>query len=152
MTTDLSSSAVSRTGAKVWPIRLAAVFAAIVASLLVWVVIEQWIGHDLYAPVFVDPNEQAENIGVVEVISAAVIPSLLGWALLAVLERYRPRPARLWTIIACVFLVVSMPWLGIFRNNADKVSIVLLHLTVAAVIIPILAWSSSRRSDRMNRA
>ncbi|GAB4106311.1 DUF6069 family protein [Micromonospora taraxaci] len=143
MATDLAPTpSASRT--RLWPIRLAGVAGAVLAALLTWVLIEPVAGHDLYAPAL--GSDAPQDIGAVETIAVALLPSLAGWGLLAVLERLVPRRATLiWTAAALVLLLVTMPWGGTFRTEGDHPSLVLLHLAVAAVLVPVLAWSSARR-------
>lgn len=143
MATDLAP-AQSASGTRLWPIRLAGVAGAVLVALLTWVLIEPVIGHDLYAPAL--GSDEPQDIGAVETITVALLPSLAAWGLLAVLERFVPRRATLiWTVAALVLLLATMPWSGTFRSDGDHLSLVLLHLAVAAVLIPVLAWSSARR-------
>ncbi|MDI6106022.1 DUF6069 family protein [Actinoplanes sp. NEAU-A12] len=132
------------TRARVRSLRLAAVAGAVLVALLTWVLIEPVIGHDLYAPGL--NGAQPENIGIVETVAAALAPALAAWAFLAVLEKFFPRRATLiWTVVAVVVLVATMPWSGTFRSEGDHLSLVVLHLVVAAVLIPALAWSAAHR-------
>ncbi|MET8833200.1 DUF6069 family protein [Micromonospora sp. NPDC004540] len=144
MAAGLASTAHPGIHTRLWPVRLAAVASAVLAALFAWVLIEPVIGHDLYAPAL--GGEEPQDIGAVETAGVALVPALAGWAFLAVLERFVPRRATLiWTIVALVVLVATMPWSGTFRSDGDHVSLVLLHVVVAAVLVPVLAWSSARR-------
>ncbi|MFI2379731.1 DUF6069 family protein [Streptomyces sp. NPDC018964] len=67
-----------------------------------------------------------------------VSPLLSGWGLLAVLERSGVRRARaVWTGIAGVVLTVSfLPLTGDGMDGGTRAALALMHLAVAAVLIP----------------
>jgi hypothetical protein len=145
MATEIASTTGSGAGARVRTVRLAVVAGAVLAALLTWVIIEPVIGHDLYAPSL--NGAAPEDIGVVETLYVALIPSLVAWAFLAVLERFVPRLATvIWAVVAVVVLLVTMPWSGDYHSGGDQASLIALHLVVAAVLIPGLVWSSARRT------
>ena len=120
--------------------RLAAVGAAIVAALAAWFVAEVVFGLDLRRPA-ASVGAQAEDIDAVHVVFAAAVGSLAGWALLAVVERLTARPRRVWTVIAVVALVVSLggPLSGSGITTSNRLALVLMHVVVAALVIPALA-------------
>ena len=72
------------------------------------------------------------------------VVGLAGWALLALLERFVRRPARVWTVIALTVLVLSLAGpLGSGVGATTKIALVGLHLTVGLVLVPNL-WLSTR--------
>lgn len=120
--------------------RAAAVGGAILAALAVWFVAEVVFGLDLRSPA-AGASEQAEDVTAIQVVFAAAVGSLAGWALLAVLERVTSRPRRVWTAIATLVLVVSLagPLSGSDITTANRLMLVLLHVVVAAALIATLA-------------
>jgi hypothetical protein len=119
--------------------RLIAVASAVVAAVAGWVSIEGIGGVDLHAPAF-DATTATPDIGLGAVVFASLVASLAAWALLAVLERYSSRPRRIWTILVVAGLVVSLggPMSGGGIDTANRALLALLHVIVAAVLIPLL--------------
>jgi hypothetical protein len=67
----------------------------------------------------------------------SIIPALLGWALFAGLERVTSRAPLIWTVVALVALLVSFaPLFGVEASGGSKVVLALIHIAVAAVLIP----------------
>lgn len=118
--------------------RAVAVVLAALAAVLVWVLAVPVAGAGLLV-------EAADGTSAAVEVSAFVASSLtaalLGWALLEVLERTVARPRRVWTVVAVVFLVLSlagplgMPGIAL----ADRLWLALGHLAVAAVYVPLVA-------------
>ncbi len=76
----------------------------------------------------------------------ALLASLMGWGLLAALERFGARRARaIWTGVAAAVLAVSfLPFTGDGMDGGTRLSLALMHLAVAAVLIPGLGGTSPR--------
>ena len=77
-----------------------------------------------------------QQVGPVEVLVSALVASLAGWGLLALLERRSAHPRRSWTTVALVALTASLA--GPIGSGADATStttLLLLHLTVGVVVI-----------------
>ena len=120
------------------------VVAAVVLTVAVWVVAEPVLGFELRAPAQGGGGATHDIDGVVVAVAGAVA-SLAGWALLAVLERFVPRRARrIWLAIAVGVLVLSLggPLSGAGIPTANKLWLVVMHLSVGAVLIPTLARTS----------
>lgn len=119
---------------------------AAVAGLLVWVVAVPLAGIDL---TFTDINDTKKEIGPAAVIIFSVGPALLGWLLIAVLERLVPRLAtRIWTIVAVVVLVLSLvPLLELGAGAA--VMLAVMHIAVGAVIIVAMRATAPQHSERV---
>ncbi len=112
--------------------RALVVLGTIVAAVAVWVVSVLLFGVDLRAV----QDGAMQTIGVGAVVAAAAVPSLLGWALLAGLERFSRRPKTIWTVVAVLVTVLSLA--GPFSSAAttgSAVSLALMHLVVGAVAI-----------------
>ncbi|MGW4020338.1 DUF6069 family protein [Streptomyces sp. NPDC005009] len=113
---------------------------AVLAPVLVWLVADPLLGHRLR----IADGEQTLDIGAVPVAFVALLASLCGWGLLAVLERSGARRARtIWTGAAGAVLVVSfLPLTGDGMDGGTRASLALMHLAVAAVLIPGLGGRS----------
>ncbi|RSM54905.1 hypothetical protein DMB66_36735 [Actinoplanes sp. ATCC 53533] len=122
--------------------RLLVVGGAVLATVLVWVIGEPLLGHDL---VVVSPGRPAMDLGLAELAFVALASSLLGWAALAILERSTAHAVAIWTVAALVILAVSfLPFAGVETSGGSKVVLALTHVAVAAVLIPGLRRTSAR--------
>jgi hypothetical protein len=121
------------------------VAGAVLATVLVWVIGEPLLGHDL---VVVSPGQPAMDLGLAEIAFLTTASSLLGWAALAILERITARAVVIWTIAAFVVLAMSfLPLAGVETSGGSKVVLALTHVAVAAVLIPGLRRTSARRTS-----
>jgi hypothetical protein len=87
-----------------------------------------------------------QTIAVGEVIGVAVTASLLGWLLLALLERRTPHARLLWTATALAVLAASLalPLVAATATSA-VVGLIVLHMAVGAAVIPALARTARAR-------
>ncbi|MFE6095225.1 DUF6069 family protein [Streptomyces massasporeus] len=106
----------------------------VLAPVVVWLVADPVLGHRLR----VADGEQTLDLGAAPVAVAALFASLAGWGLLAALERFGARRARaIWTGAAGAVLAVSfLPLLGDGMDAGTRTALALMHLAVAAVLIP----------------
>jgi Family of unknown function (DUF6069) len=87
-----------------------------------------------------------QTIAVGQVIGVTVAASLLGWLLLAQLERRTPRARLIWTVIALAALAASLALpLAAATTSAAVAGLIVMHLTVGAVVIPALAHTARTR-------
>jgi hypothetical protein len=69
------------------------------------------------------------------VVGASILAVLLGWAFLAVLERIvATRALTIWTVVAVVVLITSLPWNPDF-STGERLVIGSMHLALALVLI-----------------
>ncbi|MFF7259622.1 DUF6069 family protein [Streptomyces sp. NPDC008159] len=117
--------------------RLTAAGLAVLAPVMVWLVAEPVLGHRLR----ITDGEQTLDIGAVPVASVALLTSLAGWGLLATLERFGVRRARaVWTGVAVAVLAVPFqPLTGAGMDAGTRGALALMHLAVAAALIPGLS-------------
>ena len=103
------------------------------AAVLAWLVAVPIVGIDL----LVRPGGAAQQVGLGSVVTVSLLASLLGWGLLALLERLVPRRAMTaWTVVAVVVLMLSLTGpLTAAANAAVAIALVLMHLVVGAVLI-----------------
>ncbi|MGW4757210.1 DUF6069 family protein [Streptomyces chartreusis] len=107
---------------------------AVVVPVLVWLIADPLLGHRLR----IADGEKTLDIGAVPVAVVALLASLSGWGLLAALERFGARHARaIWTGVAGAVLTVSfLPFIDDGMDSGTRISLALMHLAVAAVLIP----------------
>jgi hypothetical protein len=118
-------------------LRAVAVLAAIVATLVVWAVEGPLLGIDLRAR---PPGAPVALVGPVAILFATLLAGLAAWGLLAVLERVTSQGRTVWIIVAVVALLASLILpLGGGVTMAAAVGLACIHLTAAAVLIPLLA-------------
>ena len=143
MTTSTPDTAVPglRSARNRHALRAAGVLGAAAAATAVWVAAVPVAGVDLA----VEMNGHAQSVGVGAVVGVSLTVGLLGWALLAVIERRTRRAITIWTGVALTVAVFSL--LGPVTSAvtaAAAASLVALHLVVAAVLVASMRHSSSR--------
>lgn len=120
-------------------VALVGVVVAVVAATAIWVVASM-LGADLTVSFGGDPIK----VTVVSVVGTALLASLVGWGLLAVLRRVTSKALAIWTGVASVAAVLSLLGpLSADATGATKLTLVTMHLAVALVLIGAL-----RRSPR----
>ena len=87
-----------------------------------------------------------QTIAVGQVIGVTVAASLLGWLLIALLERRTPRARLLWSTIAVAALAVSLALpLAVATTTSAVVGLIVMHVTVGAAVIPAMAHTARAR-------
>ncbi|MGZ0153258.1 DUF6069 family protein [Kribbella sp. WER1] len=111
--------------------RLAVVGLAVVAALIDWMLLAPVAGLTLTAR-----QAGVQHIGFPAVVISTAVVGLLGWGLLAILERRTPRARRTWTVIAAIVCVTSLgsPLMNGIGVGA-KLGLASLHLVVGAIVI-----------------
>lgn len=123
--------------------RALAVVGAVVAAVVVWAVGDPLLGNDLIVE---QPGREPMDLGIGAIVFFSLVSSLLGWALLAVLEKTTSRAALIWTIVALIVLVLSfLPLLGIEATGGSKAVLALTHLAVGGVLIPVF-WRTRKEN------
>ncbi|MEV4135139.1 DUF6069 family protein [Dactylosporangium sp. NPDC049742] len=120
-------------------VRPLAIAGAAVLALIVF-----FIARSAAGDLVVKSGGSEQTVSAVAVVATVVIAGLLGWGLLALLERFTAKGRTIWTVIAVVFLLLSLlgPLGG--TDAGTKVSLALLHLLVGAVIITAFTRTSQR--------
>jgi predicted permease len=119
---------------------LCAAGGALIAALA-WTVEVPLLGIDLN---FRFGTSHTQIIAVSQIISASLAAALLGWLLLALLERRTPHARTLWTGLALVGLAASLALPLAAATTAATttsavVGLVVMHLTIGAAVIPAMA-------------
>ncbi len=139
MTTTITKTTQSRSARSPWArSRPLAVAAAVGVTALVWVLVGPIAGVDL-AVRSGSAGTAERQVGPIEVLVTSLGISLAAWGLLAVLERRTRHGRAAWTIVALVVLALSMagPLTGGI-STADKAGLAMLHVALAAVLVPLL--------------
>ncbi|MET8121576.1 DUF6069 family protein [Micromonospora sp. NPDC005291] len=116
--------------------RALGVAAAVLACLAIWGIGEV-AGVDYTIE---SPGQPAVVVGPGEIIGITLGAALLGWAALALLERFVPRVARLvWISLAVLVTVLSFgPLFGIEATAGARVALGAMHVAVAVALIALL--------------
>lgn len=133
------------TGAPSRLVRPTAICLGLLANLVYMAVLTDVAGYDLKTPaVFGQPTH---SVMISLVSASSVVPTLLGWGLLELLERFAPRRATvIWTVLAVLTLVGSLPLTGAGITTTDRLLLTQMHLIVGAAVIPTFVVTSLRRS------
>jgi hypothetical protein len=117
--------------------------AGVLAAALAWTVEVPLLGIHLN---FRFGAGHIQTIAAGQVIGVTAAAALLGWLLLAVLDRRTPHARSLWTIIALVALVTSLALpLAAATTTAAAAGLIIMHLTVGAAVIPAMAHTARTR-------
>lgn len=124
--------------------RALAVVGGAVAALIVWALAKY--AFDVAMQVRPPGGTGPADVPASNVIFGALFGGLVGWALLAILERFVNRARTVWTWIAIAGLVLSFasPLAAQDATGGTKLALAIMHVAVAAVVIPILARTSPR--------
>ena len=112
---------------------LGTVLGATAAAVAVWIV-ATLAGAQL--TVSFGAGQPIQKITVLNVVVAALVGSLAGWGLLALLRRFTANARAIWTVIAIVFALFSLGGpLTTISTTGTKVALAAMHLAVATVTI-----------------
>jgi hypothetical protein len=112
---------------------MTAVLSATAAAVAIWIV-ATLAGAEL--TVSFGTGQPIQKVTVVNVVVAALVGSLAGWGLLALLRRFTTNARAIWTVTAIVFALFSLGGpLSTISSTGTKVALVAMHLAVATVVI-----------------
>jgi Family of unknown function (DUF6069) len=119
-----------------------AVLGATAAAVAIWVV-ATLAGADL--TVSFGPGQPIQKVTIVNVVVAALVGSLAGWGLFALLRRFTAKARAIWTVTAIVAALLSLAGpLSAIASPGTKVSLIAMHLAVATVLIMVLRRTTPR--------
>ena len=88
-----------------------------------------------------------QTVAAAQVIGVALAAGLIGWLLLAVLDRRASSPRATWTGIALLVLAASLALpLAAATTTSAAIGLIVLHLVVGAAVIPGMASTVRSRS------
>ncbi|GAA4881867.1 DUF6069 family protein [Actinomycetospora straminea] len=95
------------------------------------------VGALLGADYWITDAQGTARVDIPAAVVSTLVVALLGWALLAVLERVATWGRTAWTYLAVGVLAVSMTPIGLVEATAStRIGLMIAHLAVAAVLIP----------------
>jgi hypothetical protein len=140
MATATARDRITPAALRVGRARALSVAAATLAALAVWVVAVPLLGTHLIVRF---GNSAPQTVGIELVLGSSLVASLFGWGLLAVLERRTLRARTIWVGVAIVVLLLSLSLpLTAGITMPTRTALALMHLAVAAVLIPGLCRGS----------
>lgn len=106
--------------------------AAAIAALIIWVVADPIAGVTLEADT---GNGDIQRVGPIAIIIVTTLAGLLGWGLLALLERITSHARIIWLALALILLLVSMlgAWGG--TSTGARATLFAMHLAVGSILI-----------------
>jgi len=124
--------------------RALSVGGAVIAAVAVWAVAVPLLGLHLTVRF---GSGSPQTVGLDLVVGASFIASLVGWGLLAMLERRTSRARTIWTVSAIAVLLVSLSLpLSAGTTTSTKAVLTVMHVAAAAVLIPALRGGLRIRS------
>jgi hypothetical protein len=82
---------------------------------------------------------EAERMTLVQACGFTLQIGLVGWVVLALLERFTRRARAIWSTLAVIVLALSFApiWL-VGATTGTRAALVVLHIAVAAVLVPLM--------------
>lgn len=113
-----------------WRRRALGIVATLVVTLAVWL-----LGHLAGADYWITDSQGTVRIDAVVTTQVTVVLGLVGWGVLALLERLTRYGTTAWTVLAAVVVVASMiPIVLVEATTATRVALVAVHLAVGTLI------------------
>jgi Family of unknown function (DUF6069) len=131
--------------------RPVAVALAALAALAVWIVGEQLFGVDVRQPAVGTGGPRDLTAG--QIVAASVVAGLAAWLTLALLERLTRHARTAWVALASLALAGSLgaPLSAPGIDGGSRLVLALLHLTVGALLIVLLARTARPATPRRDR-
>jgi len=125
------------------PVRSGIVVGTAAVAALAWAVITIGFDATIHGPTFADATPEPVGIGAVAM--ATLAAGLIGWVLLAAIERWTKAPTRIWTPTVVVAALVSLggPLSGSGVTVGDRLALISAHLLVAAIYIPLIRHTAT---------
>ncbi|MBM6402092.1 DUF6069 family protein [Phycicoccus sonneratiae] len=104
----------------------------------------------VHGDVLVPVGDATQPVSLWQVLAAALVAGLVGWALLATGERWVPALAAHWVAVAALATAASlagplgMPGIA----AADRLWLAVTHVAVAVVTVPLIARTRAPRATR----
>ena len=136
-TTTTTTAARAVSDAKQGRARALCAAGGVLSAALAWIVEVPVLGIHLD---FRFGASHIQTIAAGQVIGVTMAVSLLGWLLLALLERRTSHARLLWTTIALAAVAASLALpLAVATSTSAVAGLIIMHLTVGAAVIPAMA-------------
>ena len=145
LTTTTTTTTTARAVPGIKQVRARALCAAggTLAAALAWTVEVPLLGIHLNVRF---GTGHIQTIAAGQVIGVTVAAALLGWLLLALLERRASHARRIWTTIALAAVAASLALpLAAATTTSAVAALIAMHLTVGAAVIPAMAHTARAR-------
>jgi len=140
LTTNTTATAVS--DVKQGRARALCVVGGVLAAAIAWTVEVPLLGVHLD---YRFGSGHIQTIAAGQVIGVTVVATLLGWLVLAILDRRASHARPLWTTIALATLAASLALpLTAATTTSAAAGLIVMHLTVGAAVIPAMARTARR--------
>jgi hypothetical protein len=126
--------------------RFVAAHGGMAAAAAVWLIARFGLGLQVRTPGFA-PGQHAMNLGVLLVLIAGAVAGAAAWAAVTLIERAARRPRQAWIAVGLIATLASLsgPLAGHGVTASSRVTLVCMHLAVAAVLIPAFALTIRER-------
>lgn len=119
--------------------RALGIVATLVVTLAVWL-----LGHLAGADYWITDSQGTVRIDALVTTEVTVVLGLVGWGVLALLERLTRYGTTIWSVLAAVVVVASMiPIVLVEATTATRVALAAVHLAVGAVLVPAFVRARS---------
>jgi hypothetical protein len=128
--------------------RLMVVVAAVIAGAILWAVVTLALRIDVRTPAL-SASQPSMPLSIAYVVVYSLLGGLVGWGVLALIERIAAARAWLiWTIVSVVALLLSfgLPLSGTGTNAGSRVVLIVFHIVIGAIVILGLLRTTSRSS------
>jgi hypothetical protein len=139
-----SPSGTALPSARVWQAGLLAALAATVVNAVAWLVVQRLFDAGLQIPATPGGTELTSlPLGTVVFITA--FTGLVGAVVLWLLSRRGPSGARLWTVLAVAFgLLSALPAFSLEVPTAKQLGLLLFHLLATVVVVGVVRQQLAR--------
>ena len=111
-----------------------AVLGALAVNAVLWF-LGRAVGADYQVA---DATGAGEMVGLGPVVVSTAVMVLLGWGVLALLERFTQSARGIWTVLAIAAALLSIvPIFLVEASGATQLALTVLHLAPAAVVVPM---------------
>jgi hypothetical protein len=113
--------------------RALGIVATLVVTLAVWL-----LGHLAGADYWISDSQGTVRIDALVTTQVTVVLGLVGWGVLALLERRTRHGTTARTVLAAVVVLASLiPIVLVEATTATRVALAAVHLAVGAVLVPV---------------
>jgi hypothetical protein len=129
-------------GSKVW-LRASGVVGALIATSMWWLMAQ---ALNVSLTVNLHNGRPPQRFGILFLLGFALGFSILGWLVLAVLDRHTRRSVAIWTTMAIGLLVLSFVPIAIAgASSGTKLILSCIHLSVATALLTSMRRSSAHQ-------